>query len=161
MLINIVDHNEEVIEEAKKVFDSVHHGDLFDLEVEAVVSPGNCFGYMDDDSIRDFFGYEIEDKIQKLINKEGHLNVGDAFVAKTKHEVFKYVIVSPTVFLPGFPALRLAPYKCMTNILQIVEDNNIGSVSMTGLGSGFGGLHPQYVIREMFRAYLDFGRIKE
>lgn len=160
MLINIVDYNQGVVKEAKKVFDSVLFGDLFDLEVEAVVSPGDCFGYMDD-SIRDFFGHEIEDDIQEMINKEGHLNIGDAIVAKTKHDVFKYVIVSPTVFLPGFPALKLAPYKCMTNILHSMEDNNIGSVSMTGLGSGFGGLHPQFVVREMFRAYLDFGRDKK
>src|SRR5262245_39700765 len=49
---------------------TVHRGSILDLEVDAVVSPANSFGFMDggiDHLYSDRFGWHVQEGLQELI----------------------------------------------------------------------------------------------
>jgi O-acetyl-ADP-ribose deacetylase (regulator of RNase III) len=65
-------------------------GNILDGSSGAVVSPANSFGYMDggiDLAYRNFFGMEIQRRVQAKIRAEHHgeLPVGQAIVVATDH----------------------------------------------------------------------------
>jgi O-acetyl-ADP-ribose deacetylase (regulator of RNase III) len=66
----------------------VHQGSILDLNVDAVVSPANSFGFMDggiDRLYSQHFGWEVQDRLQELIRSRHHgeLLIGTAEIVPT------------------------------------------------------------------------------
>jgi O-acetyl-ADP-ribose deacetylase (regulator of RNase III) len=67
---------------------SVHHGSIFDVKCDAVVSPANSFGFMDggiDALYTHRFGGGVQDRLRRLIldRHHGELLVGAAEIVET------------------------------------------------------------------------------
>src|SRR5262245_52878699 len=84
---------------------TVHRGSILDLDVDAVVSPANSFGFMDggiDYLYSSFFGWRVQDRLQKLIRERHHgeLLVGTAEIVETDNAKIPYLIAAPTMRVP-------------------------------------------------------------
>ncbi len=137
-------------------------GDLLAVAENAAVSPANSFGGMDggiDLAYREFFGRQIETRVKEIIARrpEGHLPIGAAAVVLTAHERIPYLIVAPTVQMPGPAELRSA-YSAFRAVLRTASGSPAiaEGVFCPGLGTGEGGLDPVEAAREMHRAYEDW-----
>ena len=83
-------------------FVTVHHGPIFDVACDAVVSPANSFGFMDggiDRLYTEFFGRGVQDRLQDCIRgcHHGELLVGQAEVVATDHPATPFLIAAPTM----------------------------------------------------------------
>jgi len=152
-------------------FDRVRvlNGDIFNLEADAIATPGNSAGTMDggfDYIVNTRFG-NIQSKIQEMIQERGTpLPIGVAVVVPTKHPNFHYLIYSPTVRVPG-DKLKSGEevYNAMVAILRGVIKHNeqyetsrvkqIKSLAMPCLGTGQAGLDPVVAGINIFKAYQD------
>ena len=134
-------------------------GSLFDLSADAVVSPANSFGHMDgglDGKLRDFFGLEIENRVQHRITSEfnGELLVGQAVVTSTNNPQFQYLITAPTMRVPSDVSHSINAYLAMCAILRTaIAHPNIKTVVISGLCSLSGRMKPGVVARQMAAAY--------
>ena len=86
-------------------FIEVHEGSIFDLDVDAVVSPANSFGFMDGGIDRLYtanYGPEVQAKLQALISRKHHgeLLVGAADIVPIPESHAKYLIAAPTMRIP-------------------------------------------------------------
>lgn len=82
-----------------------HEGDIFDLKVDAIVSPANGFGFLDggfDYHLSEKFGWHIQEKLIKLIHDRpmGELLVGEALIVETGNEDTPWLVVAPTMRVP-------------------------------------------------------------
>lgn len=127
---------------------SFHHGSILDLDVKAVVSPANSFGFMDggiDAVYTRFFGRGVQNKLQEEIakTKMQELLVGQAMVIETGHEKIPYVISAPTMRVPQrLPANSVNVYLAARAALHAAEDAGLESVAFPGLGTGVGNFPP-------------------
>ncbi|HEY1065468.1 MAG TPA: macro domain-containing protein [Pirellulales bacterium] len=67
---------------------TVHRGSILELDVDAVVSPANSFGFMDggiDARYSERFGWQVQARLQELIRSRHHgeLLVGAAEIVET------------------------------------------------------------------------------
>jgi O-acetyl-ADP-ribose deacetylase (regulator of RNase III) len=77
-------------------------GSIIDVEVSAVVSPANSFGFMDDGInlvYSKFFGPDVQARVQDRISHRpiGELLVGEALMVETAHPKIPYLICAPTM----------------------------------------------------------------
>lgn len=161
--ITLVGLRADLPREWKKEFKNlpveIKTGDLFDLSADAVVSPANSFGYMDgglDGKLRDFFGIEIERKVQHTIKTQynGELLVGQAIVTTTDHPQYKSLITAPTMRVPADVSDSINAYLAMKAIIQTaIAHPNINSFVCSGLCSLSGQMRPEVVARQMAAAY--------
>lgn len=150
------------------------NGDLFKNPATALVSPANCYGYMDggiDAFFHEALGYDAEEQLQNEMTKLGRYKteIGHALllpVIKTsKSRVYwDYWISSPTMVTPSvlkegsrnaYLAFR-AVLKVVKEHNDSVDDNNkkpITSVGVPGLGTGIGAMDPMESARQMREAY--------
>lgn len=134
-------------------------GDILQVAGNAVVSPANSFGGMDggiDLAYREFFGRQIETRVKEVISRrpEGHLPVGASEVVLTANERIPYLIVAPTVYMPG-PAATGSACAAFRAVLRAASRSpQIASgVYCPGLGTGEGGLDAGEAALEMRNAY--------
>jgi O-acetyl-ADP-ribose deacetylase (regulator of RNase III) len=164
--IILVDINRQIVDEWRKVFGALHGleiicGNIFDQEVDAIVSPANSFGYMDgglDGKIRDFFGQQIEEKVQSKIRTDfsGEILVGQSFSIETKHQKIRHLIVAPTMRLPSSIVGTVNAYLAKKSILKtLLAEDSIRSIAIPGLGALSGKLEPRIAAVQMFYAYSD------
>jgi len=83
----------------------IHHGSIFDVKCDAIVSPGNSFGFMEyglDLEILKYFGGHVQERLQQLIQTRHHgeLLVGSAEVVDTDHVEIPYLIAAPIIRVP-------------------------------------------------------------
>ena len=76
-------------------------GSITDVEVSALVSPANGFGFMDDgvDLVySSVFGPELQERLQDRIFHRpiGELLVGEALIIETAHPKIPFLIAAPT-----------------------------------------------------------------
>ena len=77
MKIVLCDEKKEMADSWRKEFSGyknieIRHGNILEGKCDAIVSPANSFGFMDggfDYQLREFFGKDIEKKLQKIIRK--------------------------------------------------------------------------------------------
>lgn len=143
----------------------VLEGDLLDLECDAVVSPANSFGYMDggiDKHIDRYYDGEAQRAVLALIADRfyGELPVGSAAVLGMATRRLPYVVVSPTMRVPGDDlGGTINAYLAMRAALAAILDQNrdgagrIGSVAVPGLGTGVGGMATDESALQMRAAY--------
>jgi len=145
---------------------SVRCGDFFDVQADAYVSPANSFGIMDggiDLALRDYFGYQIQEKVQDaILARGGRLGVGEAIVVETGDDGIPYLIVAPTMETPSNIAFTNHAYDAMFALLTAAQEFNevepeaISAIGVPGLCTGIGGMDPEVSAQQMRQAYDDF-----
>ena len=149
---------------------TTHHGSIFEVECDALVSPANSFGFMDggiDMAISKFFGWHIQARLQKRIQTKHHgeLLVGAAEIIATDHPKIPYVISSPTMRVPMILKDTVNVYLAIRAVLLLVkygkfEDgtaiaDKVRVVALPGMGTGVGNVTPEVFARQMKRAVED------
>ena len=174
--IYLVDTNEKLVKLWKFFFKDysenveVIHGDYFKTPTDAIVSPANCFGFMDggiDKAIRDIIP-GVEQKVQETIFKyhHGELPVGRVEIVPTDNSIWPYLVVAPTMRIPQSIEYTDIPYQVFRSILLEIERHNevgaykgvdfqkeINTLVCCGLGTGVGRMDPYFCAIQMYRAY--------
>lgn len=168
----LADLNKDLVEAWRAVFSSVeqvsiHHGSIFDVECDAIVSPANSFGFMDgglDLRISEKFGWQVQLMLQQLIQAKyhGELVVGMADIVETQYAKIPYLIAAPTMRVP----MILGPstvnvYLAMRAILLLIKHGSfyaapiqslVQTVAIPGLGTGVGQVPYDICARQMKQA---------
>lgn len=144
-------------------------GSIFDLKVDALVSPANGFCFMCggiDAMLTDHLGQHVPKRLQKKIQeRDGELIVGSAEWVFTDHPVWKFLIAAPTMRTPTrlpensvnvFLATRAALF--MTQTIQFLADTftpetKLESIAFPGMGTGVGAVPPERAAIQMRAAY--------
>ena len=140
----------------------VHRGNILDLNVDAVVSPANSFGFMDggiDMVYSQHFGWNVQQQLQNQIKHlhHGELLVGNADIVETNHSNIPYLIAAPTMRVPMVLADTVNPYLAARAALLLIKhghfptgalegeriSNGVKSVAFPGLGTGVGRVPPE------------------
>jgi len=154
-------------------FVSVHQGSILDLNVDAVVSPANSFGFMDggiDMRYSQHFGWKVQERLQSLIRTRHHgeLLIGAAEIVDTDHPRIPYVIAAPTMRVPMILSETVNPYLAARAALLLIKHGTfaigplkgepvsagVQSLAFPGLGTGVGRVEPSTCARQV-RAAID------
>jgi O-acetyl-ADP-ribose deacetylase (regulator of RNase III) len=146
----------------------VHCGSILDLNVDAVVSPANSFGFMDggiDLRYSQHFGWKVQERLQALIREQHHgeLLVGAAEIVHTDNLRIPYVIAAPTMRVPMIVRDSVIPYLAARAALLLVKRGifvagplagepigaGVQSVAFPGLGTGVGRIAPDTCARQV------------
>ncbi len=154
--ISICDTNRELAAVFSRVFAGeanveVLHGNILHLMADALVSPANSFGDMGggvDKAIDDFFGGQAQLRVQAYIREEflGEMPVGVAAILPMPHRQFPFVVVAPTMRIPGYAGKTINAYLAMRAILLAVTRHNqsnangIHHIAVPSLCTGVGGM---------------------
>ncbi|MBX9670649.1 MAG: hypothetical protein K2X93_23805 [Candidatus Obscuribacterales bacterium] len=170
------DKNPDVVKAWERFFGrqanlDIGEGDPLQLDLSAVVTPGNSFGIMDAG-----FAQELnvrsnglfEGRIRKLIEDKyaGELPVGTAEVIKSGLDNPQFIVVSPTVRVPPerlssanvntYLATRAA-FRAIASFIrkerQEGRESPIESVALVGMGTGLGKIPPVIAAFQMYEAY--------
>ena len=150
-----------------KDYVATHHGSIFDVQCDALVSPANSFGYMDgglDMAISRFFGWHVQKRLQQKIQSKHHgeLLVGTAEIVATDHGQIPYVISAPTMRVPMILKDTVNVYLAIRGLLLLVkygqfEDGTaireeVQTIALPGMGTGVGQVSPEIFVRQMKQA---------
>ena len=167
--LSLCDANLDVARSLADCFDDVAgvevlHGDLFDLECDAVVSPANSFGDMSggvDQRIDRFYdGAAQRESMKRIADRfHGELPVGAATIIELESRRFPFLIVAPTMRVPSRVSETINAYLALRAALAVVVDHNragcspISSVAVPGLATGVGGMAVEDAAIQMRAAY--------
>ncbi len=169
MKLVLVDLQIELIKAWRAVLDeyeqvSIHHGSIFDVNCDAVISPGNSFGFMEgglDLKISQQLGWDVQERLQAVIRSRHHgeLPVGCAEIMETEHIRIPYVISAPTmrtpmvlensvnVYLSLRAALLLVKHGCFESGEPVADKVEV--IAVPGMGGGTGQLPWDIIARQM------------
>lgn len=173
--IHLVDRDETTVRWLKRACGTlpgvhVRCGDILDVEVDALISPANSFGFMDggiDAAYTRAFGPELQARLQQRIHDVhgGELLVGAAEIVRTggRAPSAPWLIAAPTMRVPCILGKdSVAPYLATRAVLRLVlhgrlEDGKavsgqVRSLAVPGLGTGVGRVPPQTAARQIGRA---------
>ena len=176
MKLIFCDLNKHMIRSWEKWFSedlniSIHHGSIFDVDCDAIVSPANSFGFMDgglDLQISKFFGWHVQERLQEIIKKKHHgeLLVGLAEIIETDHKKIPYVISAPTMRVPMILKESVNVYLATKAVLLLgkygtfsdgkVINKKVSKIAIPGMGTGVGRLPYEICALQMKRAVDDF-----
>jgi O-acetyl-ADP-ribose deacetylase (regulator of RNase III) len=139
-------------------------GDILGIAVDAVVSPANCFGFMDggiDRVYSERFGWHVQDRLREIIRRDwdGELPIGLALLVDTSDATTPYLISAPTMRAPVNVSQTLNAYLAFRAVLRVVQRKNqqqpgaIQSVACPGLGTGTGEMSVAICAKQMRAAY--------
>ena len=147
-------------------FVRVHHGSIFDVEADALVSPANSFGFMDGGIDLEYirrFGQQLEDRVRGCLRTE--LCVGQALLVSIVPDLragyhFKPIsqrlIVAPTMRVPmRLPADTINPYLAAKAAISASCELHIDSIAFPGMGTGCGHVPPDRCAWQMRCAIED------
>lgn len=151
----------------------VHKGSILEVDCDAIVSPGNSFGFMDggiDLIYSSHFGKHVQERLQKLIRTrhQGELLVGTAEIIETDDQRIPFLIAAPTMRVPMVLRTGVNPYLAARAALLLIKngkfptgsnkgepvENLVETVAFPGLGTGVGGVSPKVCARQ-FRAAIE------
>lgn len=140
----------------------IHHGNILNLNVDAVVSPANSFGFMDggiDMVYSQHFGWNVQQQLQNQIKHlhNGELLVGRADIVETNHSQIPYLIAAPTMRVPMILKQTVNPYLAARAVFLLIKQgvfptgalkgeriqDGVKSVALPGLGTGVGRVPPE------------------
>ncbi|QHT69147.1 phosphatase [Rhodocytophaga rosea] len=163
--ISICDLNKDIAKVFADVFAQessveILLGNLLHLSADALVSPANSFGDMGgglDKAIDDFFAGQAQQKVQQLIREEyfGELPVGVASIIAMNHPQFPFIIVAPTMRIPGNVGKTINAYLAMRAVLVAIVKHNrsathpIRHIVLSSLCTGVGGMPFQEAAEQM------------
>jgi O-acetyl-ADP-ribose deacetylase (regulator of RNase III) len=167
--VSLCDLNARMVDIWLEVFRDVDavevlQGDLLDLEADAVVSPANSFGDMSggiDKHIDGFYKGAAQNAITGAIREHflGELPVGAALILEMSSERFPFLIVAPTMRIPGSVADSTNAYLGFRGVLVAIHRHNrsgkrpVRSVAVPGLCTGVGGMTYGVSALQMRAAY--------
>ena len=168
-LISLCDMSSEVTQALDRYFHDIDaveilQGDILDLSCDALVSPANSFGDMGgglDKAIDEFYERKAQKIVRTAITEQffGELPVGNALILKMNTKQFPFLIVAPTMRVPGNVQETINAYLAMRAVLVAIihhnrlSENTIQSVAIPGFCSGVGGMSPQESAGQMRTAY--------
>lgn len=143
----------------------IARGDLLDAARAGLVCPANSFGDMSgglDKHIDDFYQGEAQKAIMAAIRERfcGELPVGASIVVEMVGKRCPFLIVAPTMRVPGEPVGPINAYLAMRGALVAILRYNeshaakIGHVAVPGLCTGVGGMAPKEASQQMRAAYV-------
>ncbi|AGR47871.1 Appr-1-p processing protein [Sinorhizobium phage phiM7] len=161
MKITFIDINPPLIYAWKTEGLTAFQGDLFSIDADAVVSPGNSFGFMDgnvDLRISHALGWHVMERLQETIRRDfdGELLVGQAVSIPTDHPTFKYVISAPTMRIPLIITDPIDIYLATRAAVRSAKKIGLDSLNFTGMGTGCGRVRPD-VAANMMRKGMEHG----
>lgn len=179
MKIYLRDLKTDLIEAWRQLFAGdpnvdVSFGDIFaegeHMNVDAIVSPSNSFGYMDggiDYVYSMHFGWEVQLHLQDHIQKEfqGELLVGQAAVIDM-HEIvnkksIRYLISAPTMRTPCDVSNTVNAYLAFVAALRVADQHpEINSVLCPGLGTAIGKMPAWNCAIQMHAAWKRYNNPK-
>ncbi|UII20245.1 macro domain-containing protein [Fulvivirga ligni] len=132
------------------------------MESDAIVSPGNSFGFMDgglDFLISKNYGWQIQSELRERISKRpiNELLVGQAETIWIE-DFKKYVICAPTMRVPTSNNIgdTVNAYLAIKAILQELKTHHdINRVTVPGLCTGTGKMPPLISAKQMYMAYQE------
>lgn len=134
-------------------------GDILAMEWDALVAPGNSFGFMDggiDLLISRKYGWAIQTELKKRIAESDiqELLVGQAELLPIP-DSSKFIIYAPSMRVPTshLIAQSVNAYLAMKAALVIAQMHNIEVLAIPGLCTGTGGMKPEVAAKQMFEAY--------
>lgn len=152
----------------------VTHGNILEVNCDAVVSPANSFGFMDggiDGVYRNHFGPSIETRVRRQIldHHGGELVVGNADIVETDDTDIAFLIAAPTMRVPMELGESVNPYLAARAVFRLVTQGRFSSgtfvgervadrvrrIAMPGLGTGIGGTAPETCATQVRAAYSD------
>jgi O-acetyl-ADP-ribose deacetylase (regulator of RNase III) len=155
-------------------FVAVHHGSIFDVECDAVVSPANSYGFMDggiDGLYMWHFGENIQMRVRRQIfdHHHGEILVGQADVVETGHEKIPHLIFAPTMRVPMNLKDSVNPYLAARAIFLLATHGHfrsgslagekiadrIQSIAIPGLGTGAGKISSKVCAQQVRAAIND------
>jgi len=164
MKIQLIDKNIDMFRQWRFYFNDCpdfvfHHGDVFDLPTDCIVSPANSFGFMDgglDLIISLQLGWQVQEKLQEQIRNKynGELLVGQAELVETDYKDIPFCISAPTMRVPMIledsPNVYLASRAVF---LLLKNEDRIKTVTMSGFGTGVGRVPYDVCAKQMRIAY--------
>lgn len=138
----------------------VEEGDILSVDVAAVVSPANSFGFMDgglDAVYTRFFGPQLQQRLQYMIREQanGELLVGQALLVPTEHSRIPWCISAPTMRVPALLDTPLPAYLATRAAVRCALAAGVESMAIPGMGTGTGGLVPEEAAPAMLRGIRD------
>ncbi|WGM37461.1 macro domain-containing protein [Caulobacter sp. NIBR1757] len=137
----------------------VHRGSILDVEVDALVSPANSFGFMDggiDALYSEHFGWDLQLRLRRAILEQhaGELLIGQAAVVPTENDRHPWLIAAPTMRVPmALGRETVNPYLATRAALLLARDGRVGdgikSLAFPGMGTGVGRVPSQLCARQM------------
>ncbi len=146
----------------------VRPGSALDAGCDAAVSPANSFGFMDGGVGRVYaeaFGPAVPARVQACIRgcHAGERPVGQADAVPTGHPAAPYLVVAPTMRVPGRLGRTVHPYLAARAALLLVTRGRflygglagkpvggvVRRVAFPGLGTGADGVPPATCARQV------------
>jgi O-acetyl-ADP-ribose deacetylase (regulator of RNase III) len=120
---------------------SVMVGSIIDVEVSAVVSPANSFGFMDggvDLVYSHFFGWDVQARLQDRISHRpiGELLVGEALVVETAHPKIPFLICAPTTRVSKRVDDPIDIMLACRAAVLTARKEDLASIAFPGMGTG-------------------------
>jgi len=173
MKVFLRDINSDLVKAWKFVFEVegvedvyVSEGDIFaygdHLNVDAIVSPANSFGFMDggiDYVYSEKFGWEMSKQLQKNIKhfNDGELLVGQASLVDISlhnpNTPIKHLIAAPTMRVPGNVANTVNAYLAFKAALRMAKSCNFDSILCPGMATAIGEMDPSIAAIQMRLAH--------
>jgi O-acetyl-ADP-ribose deacetylase (regulator of RNase III) len=165
MKVVLCDVNSEMIKAWEKEFKGIDNvtvtdDNIFNTGTEAIVSPANAHGYMRggfDRILAEHFGKYTELMVQnKIIATKGEMTlpVGETVIVDMEDGNFDKLVVAPTMPEAGMYIAKTANvFLASVSIFKLLKDGDIESVTITGLGTGVGGVPVSDCAKEMRQAY--------
>lgn len=143
---------------------SVVQGNIVHLDCTALVSPANSFGEMSgglDKVIDDFYSGKAQTEAIKIIREQyfGELPVGMGLIIKMNSKKFPYLILAPTMRIPGREVNGINAYLAMRGLLVAIATHNrnsnskLDSIAIPSLCTGVGGMSAEDSAEQMYTAY--------
>lgn len=162
-LVHIEDHLGLAFEKYFEDIDNVEivKNDITNIEVDAIVSPANSFGFMDgglDFHLSQRFGWNLQEQLQQKIfeSELGELLVGQALVLDTNDDNVPYLISAPTMRVPMSFNINTSvnAYLAAKAIFSIaLKHPCIGVLALPGLCTGSGKMNPEIAALQMRMAF--------
>lgn len=147
----------------------VHEGSVTDVDVDAVVSPANSFGFMgggiDAVYARWFPGISGQVRAASGADRGSELPVGEAVIVPTGAPRPAWLVSAPTMRQPGerLPADGAAARAAAGAVLRLWRDGSlpdgrrvrdtVHTIALPGLGTGVGGLSPEVCAAQVGAAW--------
>lgn len=152
----------------------VHNKSFKDVQYDAIVSPGNSFGFMDgglDGLIEQHYPdtsttFGAQRLVNKYMDRIGECNVGSAFSVTLDDANMTILIYAPTMRIPMDIRNTDNVYVSTLAALQEISKyptkyKNVGSVLLPGMGTGAGRVPPMEAARQMFLAFKRWNEPKK
>lgn len=139
-------------------------GDALKIKTDAIVSPANSFGDMGggiDKAIDDFYQKKAQKMVITTIRSDyfGELPVGASLLLSMDHRKLPYLIVAPTMRIPGNVNGTLNAYLAMrASLVAVFKHNETGDkkihhVIVPTLCTGVGRMPFKESAQQMHKAY--------